>query len=61
MGSATDRRVIPIDESIKRSLTMNGGASLPAGGEVSVWCRSQSATEIVTDAQVMIMQVGGFF
>jgi hypothetical protein len=37
IGSATDRRAIPLDDLVKRSLSMNGGAQVPAGGgEVSV-------------------------
>jgi hypothetical protein len=60
IGSATDRRVIPVDETIKRSLSMNGGAQVPAGGaEVSLWCTSQWSDRVI-DAQVMMIQVGGF-
>lgn len=60
IGGATDRRAIPADEIAKTSLSMNGGAQVPAGGgEVSVWCRSQRI-ETVNQAQLMILQVGGF-
>ncbi|MCA1656116.1 MAG: hypothetical protein LC713_00075 [Actinobacteria bacterium] len=54
--------MIPYEESIRRSLTMNGGAQVPAGGgEVSVWCSSQfGGLEKVHDAQMMLMKVGGF-
>ncbi len=60
IGGATDRRLIREDDTVKRSLSMNGGAQVPAGGgEVSVWCRSQAA-EAVIYAQMMLMRVGGF-
>ena len=38
---------------------MNGGAHLPGGGQVSVWCSSQAA-DSVDQAQVMVMRIGGF-
>jgi hypothetical protein len=61
IGSATDRRAIPLDDLVKRSLSMNGGAQVPAGGgEVSVWCNSQDGTDTVLQAQMMMLQVGGF-
>jgi hypothetical protein len=61
MGGATDRRTIPETDTVKRTLSMNGGAALPAGGEISLRCRSQdSQNERVDDAQLMITQVGGF-
>jgi hypothetical protein len=60
IGSAADRRVIPDDDSVLVSLSMNGGAAVPAGGgEVSLWCASQVGAQ-VQQAQMMIMQVGGF-
>ena len=59
IGWAADRRVIPEDDQVRRSLSMNGGAHLPNGGPVSVWCRSQGLDE-VDQAQVMIMRIGGF-
>jgi hypothetical protein len=63
IGGATDRRLIPEDDHVDVSLSMNGGTFLPAGGDVSLWCRMQSAATIgtVTSAQLMIVQVGGFF
>lgn len=63
IGGATDRRVLPVGEQVKRSLSMNGGAQVPeGGGEVSLWCKSQNgANEIVDHAQMMMIQVGGFF
>ncbi len=59
IGWAADRRVIPEDDQVRRSLSMNGGAHLPGGGQVSVWCSSQ-ASDSVDQAQVMVMRIGGF-
>jgi hypothetical protein len=61
IGSAHDRRVLPQLEQMKRSLSLNGGAHLPAGGVVSLWCGTQADLELVNHAQLMIMKVGGFF
>ena len=59
IGGATDRRFVG-EDGAKRSLSMNGGAQVPAGGgEVSLWCGSLSV-ENVDHAQMMILQVGGF-
>jgi len=42
------------------SLTLNGGAAVPAGGgEVSLWCQSQGGAT-VKQAQMMMIQVGSF-
>jgi hypothetical protein len=61
IGGATDRREIPTLDKVKISLSMNGGAQVPlGGGDVSLWCRSQGAA-VVTDAQIMIIKVAGFF
>jgi hypothetical protein len=62
IGGATDRRLIPEDDTIKRSLSMNGGAQVPAGGgEVSLWCLSQSGgAEVIQYSQIMMIRVGGF-
>ena len=60
IGSAVDRRVAPEDDFAIASLTLNGGAAVPAGGgEVSLWCQSQIGAT-VTQAQIMMLQVGGF-
>jgi hypothetical protein len=61
IGSAIDRRVTPAQNDLKRNLSLNGGASLPAGGTISLWCFSQEGRVVVVHAQVMIMKVGGFF
>lgn len=67
IGGTFDRRTvssfIPFGGStITASLSMNGGAALPQGGTVSVWCRQLGEPGISTaTAQMMIMQVGGFF
>jgi hypothetical protein len=61
IGSASDRRSIVELDDVLRSLSMNGGAALPAGGEVSLWCADQSSNSLVEQAQIMILQVGSFF
>jgi hypothetical protein len=61
IGGTADRRVIPEQDHVYRSLAMTGGAQVPAGGgEVSLWCRSQDSTEKVEGAQVMMIRIGGF-
>ena len=60
IGGATDRRVLPGDDSVNATLSMNGGAVIPAaGGQVSLWCLAQLGA--FGNAQMMIMRVGGFF
>jgi hypothetical protein len=60
IGSATDRRFISEDDLVELSLSMKGGALVSAGGgEVSLWCQPQIVAG-VTQAQMMIVQVGGF-
>jgi hypothetical protein len=67
IGGATDRRENPASNSVKISLSMNGGAQVPAGGgEVSLWCRYQNARPdlflaSVSYAQMMIVRLDGFF
>jgi hypothetical protein len=59
IGGATDRIFISQNDLGKTSLSMNGGAQVPAGGgEVSLWCMSQ--IEGAVDAQIMLLKVGGF-
>lgn len=44
------------------TLSMNGGAALPEGGVISLWCRgSFDHGARISDAQMMFLQVGGFF
>jgi hypothetical protein len=60
MGGATGGGVVPTGGEAKRSLAMNGGAQIAAGGgEVSVWCRSTDRDD-VTYGQMMLTRVGGF-
>ena len=60
IGHAVDRRFIPEDDTVKRSLTLNGGAAVPAGGgTVSLWCHTQ-LDDYVNHAQIMLLQVGSF-
>lgn len=62
VGFTTDRRIVTSGESVKRSLSLNGGAQIPAGGgEVSLWCSSNGPIETVDNAQMMMIQIGGFF
>jgi hypothetical protein len=61
IGGAQDRRVIPDLDDVVQSLSMNGGASLPGGGQVSVWCSSQGGGDLVKQAQIMVLQVDHFF
>jgi hypothetical protein len=66
IGGTTDRRVIPASDSVNRSLSMNGGAQvLAGGGEVSLWCNTQGPdpvqfSERVTSAQMMMIRLDGF-
>ena len=60
VGGAVDRRVLPGDESVAATLSMNGGAQIPAGGgQVSLWCSNQQGG--TASGQIMMMKVGGFF
>jgi hypothetical protein len=64
IGGATSRQLITEDDNIgKRSLSMFGGAQVPAGGgEISLWCNSQfGGNESVEFALIMAIQLGGFF
>jgi hypothetical protein len=63
IGGTTDRRLIEAGKGAKRSLSMNGGAQVPAGGgEVSLWCLSQVPffSEWVTHSQMMMIRLDGF-
>ena len=62
IGGATDRRPVPNDDEDKVSLSMNGGAEVPAGGlDVSLWCFAQGGDALLADAQMMIIRIAGFF
>ena len=53
--------MLPDLDKITASLSINGGAQVPAGGgDVSLWCRSQLGIGYVNSAQVMILRIGGF-
>jgi hypothetical protein len=61
MGGATDRRYMQPDAITKRSLSLNGGAFIGAGGaEVSLWCLSQTGGEVVASSQIMLIRLDGF-
>jgi hypothetical protein len=60
LGGATDRRLLPEDDSVEASLSLNGGAQVPpGGGQVSLWCKAQLDGH--ANGQMMLMRVGGFF
>ncbi|HMQ02488.1 MAG TPA: hypothetical protein PKD26_01045 [Pyrinomonadaceae bacterium] len=67
IGWTSDRRYIDATDSntidnARVSLTLNGGAFLPQGGVISLWCAQPNAPGTSHAlAQMMIMQVGGFF
>jgi len=55
VGSAAHRQLTPDDLQTKTSLSLNGGAVLPAGGgEVSLWCQYQGGDGYLLQAQIMI-------
>jgi hypothetical protein len=61
IGGATDRRVVKEDDNIKVSLSMNGGAQVPAGGgEVSMWCLARGVSGDADYGQMMIIRLDGF-
>jgi hypothetical protein len=60
IGGTIDRRYIPPTDRVKRSLSFNGGAALPNGGTVSVWCRGQTMTESIDSGQILTLRVDGF-
>jgi hypothetical protein len=58
IGGAHDRRVIPNGDFVKRTLTMTGGAQVPAGGgEVSMWCTGDGHSVY---GHIMIIRLDGF-
>jgi hypothetical protein len=63
IGFARDQRFTQSLSSHTVSLSMNGGAQVPAGGgEVSLWCRYDGGDiELVGDGSIMIVRVDGFF
>jgi hypothetical protein len=61
IGGTRDRRDRPAGQFIMRSLSMNGGAEVPAGGgEISLWCQAQAGSEFLANAQMMFIRVNGF-
>jgi uncharacterized protein YjbI with pentapeptide repeats len=63
LGGAKDRRLFhDISSVVWRSLSMNGGAQIPAGGgQVSLWCNSQNGSDAFEYGQMMIIRADGFF
>jgi hypothetical protein len=61
IGGAHDRRLVPEDLQVQRTLTMSGGAQVPAGGGgVSLWCKA-NGPETVSYGHLMIQRLDGFF
>jgi hypothetical protein len=61
IGGATDRQPVPDGHKVQMSLSMNGGAQVPAGGgELSVWCISDFRHGI-DYGQLMAIRLDGFF
>lgn len=61
IGGARDRRLTPDGGQTHASLSMNGGAQVPAGGgEVSLWCRYQGGSGFVDSGQMMMIRLDGF-
>jgi len=54
VGSAVARQLTPESLQTKSSLSLNGGADLPAGGEVSLWCLYQGDGGFLYGGQIMI-------
>jgi hypothetical protein len=62
IGGATDSRMNTTGASVKSSLSMNGGAQVPAGGgEVSLYCKHPLGFGAVNYAQMMFIRLDGFF
>ena len=63
IGGATDRRhLTDFGDEVKRSLTMNGGAHVPAGGaQIGLYCRTTANNEFVDYGQLMVLRIDGFF
>jgi hypothetical protein len=67
IGGATDRRRTHSGDHTGMSLSMNGGAQVPAGGgDISLWCRVQGPgvngiTGSIDYGQMMIIRLDGFF
>jgi hypothetical protein len=64
IGGGRDRRSYPTQETTTVSLSMNGGAQVPAGGgEVGLYCRYQEGGSFsrTADGQIMITKIDGFF
>jgi hypothetical protein len=45
---------------VQPTISLNGGAFLPEGGTISLWCEADGGGTVF-NSQMMIMQVGGFF
>lgn len=62
IGGALDRRTTHDGQQTRISLSMNGGANVPAGGgEVALWCRAQGGSGGIDYGQMMIVRTDGFF
>ena len=63
LGAATDRRVVPQNDRIDRTMTITGGVQLQPGSpnRVFVQCRSQFGNLENAGVQLMITRLDGFF
>jgi hypothetical protein len=62
IGGTGDRRRTHDGTRTRISLSMNGGAQVPAGGgEVSLWCIYQGGGGTIDSSQMMIIRLDGFF
>ena len=60
--ASTDRRPVPVNDFVERTLTVVGPVSAPAGGaNVTIECSSMTQDEFVKTAQIIVTKVASFF
>ena len=59
IGWSQDARLIPLDDTVLVSLTMNGGVTT-TGGDITLWCRSSANVAYADHAQMMVTESGFF-
>ncbi len=62
-GRARDRRPVPVNDFVERSLTMLGTVFVPAAGtgDATLLCGTITTDEFVRDAQMTVTKVSNFF